>query len=79
MPAFQPWKPHLIRRPLKLARRYEARLAQQNILAGQRPHSRQWLRLHLDYCHKYSSRQRIGGSLAAFREQQLKPLHLAAP
>jgi len=40
--------------PCSLARRYEARLARQNILAGQRPHSHQWLRRYLDCCHKYS-------------------------
>lgn len=55
------------RRPQKLARRYEARLARQNILAGQRLHSRQRLRLYLDCCHKYSSRQQSGGVCPLFR------------
>ena len=36
--------------PLELARRYEARLAQQNRMAGQRPHDHQWLRYYLDCC-----------------------------
>jgi hypothetical protein len=40
--------------PPELVRRYEAQLAQQNILVGQRPHYHQWLRYYLDFCHKYS-------------------------
>jgi len=62
---------------LELTRRYEARLAQQNILTGQRLHSHQWLRLYLDCCHKYSSSPVEQQSLAAFRESLPKPLHLA--
>ena len=37
-----------------LTRCYEARLVQQNIMAGQRPHYHKWLRYYLDFCHKYS-------------------------
>ena len=33
--------------PPELTRRYEARLAQQEIMAGQRPHYHKWLRYYL--------------------------------
>ena len=46
--------PLMLAVPPELARRYEARLAQQNILAGQRPHYHKWLRYYLDFCGKYS-------------------------
>jgi len=38
----------------ELTRRYEARLAQQDIMAHQRPHYHKWLCYCLDFCHKYS-------------------------
>jgi hypothetical protein len=34
--------------------RYEARLAQQNVMVGERPHYHQWLHDDLDFCDKYS-------------------------
>ena len=40
----------------ELTRRYEAWLAQQDIMANQRPHHHKWLRYCLDFCHKYSFR-----------------------
>ena len=54
--------------PPELARRYEARLAQQNILAGQRPHYHKWLRYYLDFCGKYSFPPTDRQSLPAFQE-----------
>jgi len=55
--------------PSELTRRYEARLAQQNILAGQRPHYHKWLRYYLDFCHKYSFTSTERRSLPAFQEK----------
>ena len=40
--------------PPELTHRYEARLAQQNVMAGQRPHYHPWLHDDLDLCEKYS-------------------------
>ncbi len=40
----------------ELTRRYEAWLAQQDIMAHQRPHYHEWLCYYLDFCHKYSFR-----------------------
>jgi len=54
--------------PQELVPCYEARLAQQNILAGQRPHDHPWRRLYLDCCHKYSFSPADRRGLAAFRE-----------
>ena len=42
--------PNMLAISLELARCYEARLAQQNRMAGQRPHDHQWLRYYLDCC-----------------------------
>ncbi len=53
--------------PPELARRYEARLAQQNVMAGQRPHYHKWLRYYLDFCHKYSFAPLARQSLPAFQ------------
>ena len=47
---------------------YEARLVQQNIIAGQRPHDHPWLCLYLDRFHKLSFSSADRRSLAAFRE-----------
>jgi hypothetical protein len=55
--------------PPELVRRYEARLAQQNILAGQRPHYHKWLRYYLDFCGKYSFPPTDRQSLPAFQEK----------
>jgi hypothetical protein len=55
--------------PPELTRRYEARLAQQNIIAGQRPHYHKWLRYYLDFCHKYSFKPMDRQSLPAFQEK----------
>ena len=55
--------------PPELVRRYEARLAQQNILVGQRPHYHQWLRYYLDFCSKYSFKPLDRQSLPAFQEK----------
>ena len=55
--------------PPELARRYEARLAQQNVMAGQRPHYQKWLRYYLDFCHKYSFAPLARQSLPAFQEK----------
>ena len=38
----------------ELTRHYEARLAQRDIMANQRPHHHEWLCYCLDFCHKYS-------------------------
>ncbi len=40
----------------ELTRRYEARLAQQDVIAHQRPYYHEWLCYYLDFCHKYSFR-----------------------
>jgi len=40
----QPGNLNMLAVPLELARRYEARLTQQNIVARQRPHYHKWLR-----------------------------------
>jgi hypothetical protein len=61
--------------PPELVRRYEARLAQQNILVGQRPHYHKWLRNYLDFCHKYSFAPTDHLSLPAFQENKV----LSAP
>ena len=55
--------------PPELTRRYEARLAQQEIMAGQRPHYHKWLRYYLDFCHKYSFAPADRRSLPAFQEK----------
>jgi integron integrase len=55
--------------PPELTRRYEARLAQQNLMAGQRPHYHQWLRYYLDFCSKYSFAPTDRLSLPAFQEK----------
>ena len=55
--------------PPELARRYEARLTQWNVMAGQRPHYHQWLRYYLDFCSKYSLAPTDRPSLPAFREK----------
>ena len=47
--ALPPWKSPMLTVPPELARRYEARLAQQNVMAGQRPHYQKWLRYYLDF------------------------------
>ncbi|MDS4041572.1 MAG: hypothetical protein RKP20_10385 [Candidatus Competibacter sp.] len=62
----------------ELARRYEARLAQQNIIAGQRPHYHKWLRYYLDFCHKYNFKPMDRRSLPAFREK-LRAKHQPEP
>ena len=38
----------------RTGRSYEAPLAQQNVMAGQRPRYQPWLRYYLDFCGKYS-------------------------
>ncbi|KAB2931080.1 MAG: integron integrase [Candidatus Contendobacter sp.] len=53
----------------ELARRYEARLAQRNVMTGQRPHYHKWLRYYLDFCHKYSFSPTDRRGLPAFREK----------
>lgn len=55
--------------PPDLARCYEARLTQQNMLAGQRPHYHRWLRYYLDFCHKYDLVPADQRSLPAFQEK----------
>ena len=55
--------------PTELTRRYEARLAQQNLMAEQRPHDHQWLRYDLDFCHKYSFAPTDRLSWPAFQEK----------
>jgi len=57
--------------PLELIRRYESRLAQQNVMAGQRPHYHKWLRYYLDFCHKYGFTPTDRQSLPAFQEKLL--------
>lgn len=52
----------------ELTRRYEARLAQQDIMANQHPHYHKWLRYYLDFCHKYSFAPADRRSLPAFQE-----------
>lgn len=64
--------------PPELTCRYEARLAQQNILAGQRPHYHKWLRYYLDFCGKYSFPPTDRQSLPAF-QQKLRAKHLPEP
>ena len=54
--------------PPELVRRYEARLAQQNILVGQRPHYHKWLRYYLDFCHKYSFKPMDRSACPLFRK-----------
>ena len=48
-------RPSVFAVPPELARRYEARLAQRNVMAEQRLHDHQWLRQYLDFSHKYSA------------------------
>ena len=55
--------------PSELTHRYEAQLAQQNLMAGQRPHYHKWLRYYLDFCHKYSFEPTDRPSLPAFQEK----------
>ena len=55
--------------PSELVRRYEARLAQRNVMAGQRPHYHKWLRYYLDFCHKYSFAPADRQSWPAFQEK----------
>lgn len=55
--------------PPELTRRYESRLAQQNVVAGQRPHYHKWLRYYLDFCHKYGFTPTDRQSLPAFQEK----------
>ena len=62
----------------ELTRRYEARLAQQNILTGQRPHYHKWLRYYLDFCEKYSFPSTDRQSLPAFQEK-LRAKHQPEP
>ena len=64
--------------PPELTRRYEARLAQQNIIAGQRPHYHKWLRYYLDFCDKYSFAPTDRQSLPAFQEK-LRAKHQPEP
>ncbi len=64
--------------PPELTRRYEARLAQQNLMAGQRPHYHQWLRYYLDFCDKYSFAPTDRLSLPAFQEK-LRAKHQPEP
>lgn len=64
--------------PSELAQRYEARLAQQNVMAGQRPHYHQWLRYCLDFCDKYSVAPTDRQSLPAFQEK-LRVKHQPEP
>jgi hypothetical protein len=64
--------------PPELVRRYEARLAQQNILVGQRPHYHKWLRYYLDFCSKYSFKPMDRQSLPAFQEK-LRAKHQPEP
>jgi hypothetical protein len=52
----------------KLVRRYEARLAQQNLTAGQHPRHRQGPRSYLDFIHKYNFTPTDRLSLPAFQE-----------
>ena len=54
---------------LELVQRYEARLVQQNVMAGQRPHYHKWLRYYLDFCHKYGFAPADCQSLPAFQEK----------
>ena len=54
--------------PPELTRRYEARLRQQNLMAGQRPHDHPWLRDDLDCCHQYSFAPTDRPSWPAFQE-----------
>jgi integron integrase len=65
--------------PPELVRRFETRLMQQNVMAGQRPHYHKWLRYYLDFCHKYGFAPVDRQSLPAFQEklrakQQPEPL-----
>ena len=55
--------------PPELVQRYEARLVQQNLMAGQRPHYHQWLRYYLDFCQKYGFAPADRQSLPAFQEK----------
>ena len=55
--------------PPELARRFDAQLAQQDIVAGRRPHYHKWLRYYLDFCHKYSFAPADRRSLPAFQEK----------
>ncbi len=55
--------------PSELTHRYEAQLAHQNLMAGQRPHYHKWLRYYLDFCHKYSFEPMDRPSLPAFQEK----------
>jgi hypothetical protein len=52
--------------PPELTRRYEAQLAQQNIMAGQRPPDHPWRRYDLDFCGKYRFAPTDRQSLPAF-------------
>lgn len=58
--------------------RCEAWLAQQNIIAGRRPHYHRWLRYYLDFCHKCSSKPMNWRSLPAFQEK-LRTRHQPEP
>lgn len=53
----------------ELIHRYEARLVQQNLTAGQRPHYHKWLRYYLDFCQKYGLVPADRQSLPAFQEK----------
>ena len=64
--------------PPELAQRYEARLLQQNIVTGQRPHYHKWLRYYLDFCDKYSFVPVDRLSLPAFQEK-LQAKHQPEP
>lgn len=55
--------------PPELIQRYEARLVQQNLMAGQRPHYHKWLRYYLDFCQKYGFSPADRQSLPAFQEK----------
>ncbi|MDS4019405.1 MAG: hypothetical protein RKR03_02665 [Candidatus Competibacter sp.] len=64
--------------PPELTRRYEAWLAQQNLIPGRRPHYHKWLRYYLDFCHKYSLAPKDRASLPAFQEK-LRAKHQPEP
>ena len=64
--------------PPELTRRYEAWLAQHNLIPGRRPHYHKWLRYYLDFCHKYSLAPKDRASLPAFQEK-LRAKHQPEP
>ena len=64
-----PGNPAMLAISPELVQRYEARLVQQNVIAGQRPHYHKWLRYYLDFCHKYGFAPADCQSLPAFQEK----------